>query len=117
MSPEASEEIAFDDEAWATPATARGSFGSTVGGGRPSCGGPRTATSEQHLTPAANGLRRGVGRVLSTANDRLDRGLDRVDGLVERIARKSAEPDGLAQRIARKAAGHFTPVSQDGDFF
>ena len=71
---------------------------------------PRSApfsgsSSTGHATPTngVNGtLRQGVGKVLSTASERVDSALDKVDGLVERLSRN-------------KKKGEYTPASTDGD--
>lgn len=97
---------------------------------------PRSGASSMGSTPPTNGsngsLRRGVGRVISTASSidakvrvalllrcsgcslltlrsyvlQVDRALDRVDGIVGRFA---------TSRGATNKAGSFTPLSTEGD--
>jgi hypothetical protein len=66
---------------------------------------PFSGSSAGHTTPT-NGvkgaLRQGVGKVLSSASERVDSALDKVDGLVERLARNTKK-------------GEYTPASTDGD--
>ena len=56
----------------------------------------------QHANGVKGALRQGVGKVLSSASERVDSALDKVDGLVERLARNTKK-------------GEYTPASTDGD--
>lgn len=66
---------------------------------------PLSGASTGHTTPTSGvkgALRQGMGKVLSSATEKVDSALDKVDGLVERLARNAKK-------------GEYTPASTDGD--
>ena len=114
----ASQSPCAGSEAWATRTPGAGGTSTPGGGGIrssvPRSGGssmPRSGGSSVSATPPANGgLRRGVERVRSTASSidaKVDRALDRVDGLVGRIA--------SSRGATTTKAGTFSPLSTAGD--